>query len=329
MRYLTIKQTFVYYDEPQLMLGSDGRGVSYLCLAIPHKDSELAYLAVQVSENVLEDYLSESVDLRYVFRHPKKDQYFVLYLDQDKQGRFALNEIADVPEQLLPESGFFASSHTEVESQVAKSASILDIGINGRWDIQDLSEFPNKFADAYSFMFAMQDNVGLDDERLHELFIRYPWRGGFSSVSFYNDLYHQIPRPQRLLVKEIHYASPGAMKITALPDLAKKIETLVIQVNANGMKVRAAFKELHEWMSEKEFLGTTHRDIKLDAADKVILQKACKKLAKELGFDQLRRVYQLCGKDWLATSKILVSFYRRVSELAEFVDSGKATLRTS
>lgn len=311
------------------MLGSDGRGIPYVCMAIPHDKSEFAYLVVQVSEDLLEDYLSETVDLSYVFRHPKKNKYFVIYLNQDKNGRLVLNEISDVPTSWLPEAGFFASSHTETIQQVQKTASILDIGIDGRWDIQDLSHFPNIFADAYSFMYAMQENAGLNEDAVHELFNRYPWRGGFSSVSFYNGLYHQIPRTQRLAVKEIHYASPGAMRVTALPDLAKSIDTLVRQLNTNGVKAREAFRELQEGMSEKEFLGKTHRDIELEVTDKAFLQRACNKLAKEIGFDHLKRIHKLCDKNWLATAKILVSFYRRLSELAEFVDSGKATLKIS
>lgn len=326
-RYLTIRQTYVYCDGPQLVMGEDGRSIKYLGLAIPHPEHVHAFLAVQVSEEMLDDYLAEAIDLRFVFKRPKRNRYFLFTLDNENAGRFSLKEIGEIDEEWLPEAGFFSRSHTELENTTyaTQQPSTLDIGIDGRWDIQDLSQFPNKFADAYSFMHAMRpSNQRGADESLGELFERYPWRGGFSTVGFYNDLYFRIPRPQRLAVKEIQYASPGTIKITAIPDIAAEIQTMVEAINSDWRKVQEAYKELHNGMSLREFLGRSHREVTLDNNDKAFLERATKALCKVIGFKYLARVHKLVGSDWLATAKIIASFYRRIEELADFYESGKA-----
>lgn len=326
-RYLTILQTLVYCDGPQLVIGEDGRKCKYLALAIAHPTSQYGFLAVQVTEEMLEDYLSESVDLRFVFKRPKRDKYFLFDLQVEKNGRYSLIELNRVEDDWLPEAGFFARSHTEEEPVNATSlqTATLDIGIDGRWDIQDLSQFPNKFADAYSFLHAVRSTGQRgNDYSLGELFERYPWRGGFSSVGFYNGLYMRIPRNQRLVVKEIRYASPGTIKITALPGIADEIQRMVEACNNNWRNVQEAYKELHNGMSERDLLGLSHREVKLSHNDNAFLERACKALSEVIGFDYLPRVHKLAGSDWLATAKIVASFYRRVEELADFYESGKA-----
>lgn len=326
MRYLTIEQTLIYVDGPQLVLGRDGRDMKYVGLAIPSEGYENKFLAVQVSDQLLEDYLAEHVDLRFVFKRPKRNKYYSFILEEVRRGAHPLIEIEAIEDDWLPDSGFFASNHTEpiTHSSYGQSANTLDIKIDGRWDIQDLSQFPNKFADAYSFLYAL-DSEPNENNRFANIFDRYPWRGGFSAVGFYNDLYTKIPRAHRLAVKEINYASPGKIKLTAVPDIANEIQTIVENINSNWSEIREQYLELQEGMSERKFLGRSHHEITLSDSDKAFLENAVGSLCRALQFSYLERIFEMVGNDWLATSKIVASFYRRVSELAEFYDSGKAS----
>lgn len=325
-RYLTIKRTLVYCDGPQLLLCEDGRKISYLGLAIPHAELIHGFLAVQVSDEMLEDYLAEAVDLRFVFKRPRRNKYFLFALEEDNRGRFTLRETAQVEPEWLPDSGFFARSHTEPDLTTTQSQqpATLNIGIDGRWDMPDLSQFTNKFADAYSFLYATHHTASTMGGGLSALFERYPWRGGFSSVSFYDDLYFHIPRSERLAVREIKYASPGMIKITALPDIANEIQKMIQAINANWQDVQEAYRELQKGMSTRGLLGKSHWEVKLTNSDKAFLESMCKALCKAINFKNLPRVHKLAGSDWLATAKIIASFFRRVEELANFYESGKA-----
>jgi hypothetical protein len=332
MRYLTLARTLVYYDGPQVVLGHDGRGTSYLAVGVPSLDDGAPlFLAVAVAEGKLDDYFSEVVDLRHIFRRPKGDRYFTFSLEENRGGRFALAEREAVDEEWLPAAGFFASQHTEPNSDAgAAGMQVTVIPIDGRWDMQDLATFPNKYADAYAFMFAVtredaSSDVSGSQDHFAELFQRYPWRGGYSTVSFYNDLYREIPRQQRLKIREIRYASPGVIRIEASALLTDSIRVMVLQINENWSVIREAYRELHSSLSERSFLGASRYEIEPSPGDKAVVREGCRVLSKAIGFQNLQRIYKLCDDDWISAAKILLSFFRRIEELAAFYDSGKAS----
>jgi hypothetical protein len=335
MQYLTITRNLVYYDGPQLMLGQDGRGATYLALAVP-SDSGDAYrfLAVAVPEAKLEEYFNEVVDLRHVFRHPKGKRYFIVQFGTGASRRLPLEVISGVPSAWLPEAGFFASQHTEIAEDFENAAtSALTIPIDGRWDMTDLAQFPNKYTDVYAFLFATEEtshesehSAAIETAKLQEMFQRYPWGGGISTVNFYNDLYRAIPRHQRLRVREIQYASPGFIRIEANASLSEHIKSLVQNMMTNWESVRAAYDELYDGLSQRGFLGVARADIAARSGDHGFAENGCRRLAVALHFDGVSRVAGLCGDDWIATAKILLSFYRRIQDLASFYDTGKAAL---
>src|SRR5205809_6739979 len=82
------------------------------------------------------------------------------------------------------------------------------IFIAGRWEIRDLYEFPHRYAEIYSFLYALQP-FGRDSVVFAEAFQRYPWRGGYSAVNFYDEIYLAIPRIYRPHIARIQYSSPG------------------------------------------------------------------------------------------------------------------------
>jgi hypothetical protein len=330
MRYLTLTRTLVYYDGPQLLLGKDGKGTKYLALGVPSAEVTQLFLAVGVSEGKLNDYFGETVDLRNVFRHPKRDRYFTFSLDHNISGRFLLKEQPVVDDNWLPSAGFFASLHTEPMDDAEKlGTQVMNIPINGRWDMQDLAQFSNKYTDAYAFLYATTrepvpefKNAGSDF--FSELFQRYPWRGGYSSVSFYNDLYRAIAPKQRVRIREIHYASPGVIQVEASAMLEQHIRTIVLRVNEDWRVIKDAYRDLYDGLSERKFLGLSRHEIQPTKKDEIFAQQSALRLSSAIKFDGLQRVYSLCGKDWITAAKILLSFYRRIEELADFYDSGKA-----
>jgi hypothetical protein len=239
--------------------------------------------------------------------------------------------LPSIDEEWIPSAGFFASLHTEpIEGADSPGMSVMDISIDGRWDMQDLAQFPNKYADTYAFLFAVTRDASPaqashKQEPLAELFQRYPWRGGYSSVSFYNDLYRAIPRRQRLKIMEIKYASPGFIRIEASAALTTQIRELVASLNGNWKANKEAYRELHDGLSQRDFLGVSRYEINASPGDKAFADRACRKLSAAMRFEHLQRVCVLCDGDWISTAKILLSFYRRVEELSAFYDSGKVS----
>src|SRR5260221_596329 len=60
------------------------------------------------------------------------------------------------------------------------------IYMNGRWEIRDLYSFPHRYEEVYSFLYALAATSAPQQDLFAELFHRYPWRGGYSAVNFYD-----------------------------------------------------------------------------------------------------------------------------------------------
>ena len=328
MKYISIKATLVFYDELQLFIGIDERKAQYICIAVPEENLQNLFLCSAVSPTMLEDYLSSSVDLRYVIKNPKNGHCFTTNLTNQIKGRYLLEKLPrDIPEDWLPEAGFFATNHTEeFKDYSSQSNQTFEIAINGRWDVQDLSYFPNKFADVYSFLHAFEESRPNLIDKVKVLFQRYPWKGGFSAVSFYNDLYHLIPKMDRLAVEEIKYASPGSIKLNANSDIVEDIRKSVLKVISNNDSIKKLYCDLQDGMSERKFLGVSKYDAQPTADDVIFLENSSNKLASSIDFDGLMKIHEYTDQEWVATAKILASYYRRLEDLAEFYDSGKATI---
>jgi hypothetical protein len=127
---------------------------------------------------------------------------------------------------------------------VQSSNYIITIG--GIWSLNDFYELPHVFEQAYVFNCAVfQVEMTTTFERLNEVFLSYPWRGGYSAVNFYNSLGKHIPAHFRAKIKSIQYASPGGIElivvIPAVVAIAKLVDIIVKSaggVNSAALKVQ-------------------------------------------------------------------------------------------
>ena len=71
-------------------------------------------------------------------------------------------------------------------------------------------EYLKVFFEAFANPTTQFDDEAVGDlERLHLAFLKYPWKGGYSAVNFYNDLYQALPPSAKPKVAGIRYNSHG------------------------------------------------------------------------------------------------------------------------
>jgi hypothetical protein len=74
---LTVQETLIWNDIPQLFVAKDKIGGLYLCLST---DDEPNYVTVAISTNRLQMLKSQKIDLYSVFAHPELDGWFEVKL---------------------------------------------------------------------------------------------------------------------------------------------------------------------------------------------------------------------------------------------------------
>jgi hypothetical protein len=204
------------------------------------------------------------------------------------------------------------------------------IHIEGRWEIRDLYLFPHRYAEIYSFLYALAAAENAGRSSFVHAFRRYPWQGGYSAVNFYDELYGAIPRGERPQIKRIEYASPGYIELGAVILLVTQIDRILTTTFKTWDKIDRIYDGIHKRYTRRRLakINLRDRERKLADDDLKFIVEACKELSEAIGLENQAALNKLTG-DPLASLKILMAFYRRLRELVFFIHQGKVRITRS
>jgi hypothetical protein len=202
------------------------------------------------------------------------------------------------------------------------------IKIAGHWDLVDLYEFPHVYSQVYSVLYVLENRlIDSKEERKRRLFSAYPWKGGYSTVNWFNGLYYTLPPEHRPRVISMHYASPGWIDLGVYVGAAVAIRQMLIAFSTAGRHINETYNEIQHGIHERKLNATKLKmeELKLESEQMRFVTKACEDMAKLLGFRHLNQIHSLTGNP-LITLKMVLSMYRRVRTLAEFEADGKTRI---
>ena len=183
-----------------------------------------------------------------------------------------------------------------------------------------MKQFSNVLDDAYSFLFSLTANVGIDRTKLKMLYAQYPWRGGYSAVNFFEQLGLLVPFSLRPAVDRMQKASPGYIDLSLHKPTSKLLVELVSGIGNRTGKEQSAYEEVRRALSEHKWLGKSSEEARLDANDIAFLKTQIAKMATALRLDShTAQINELAQYDPLSAVKILLSVHRRLKELADYM----------
>ena len=324
-KYFSLIDYLVVHDGPQVIIGNIKSNRQAVGVAVDDVDGmESPFWVVPVDKDLLSQYFSESIDLRYLLiRTKSKSSYLMDLSNTQSSSRFPLKVASEVQDDWIPDSGFFSRFHTSSYGRPVANLSSRTLPVDGRWDFSDLKEMPKRLIQVYGFLWALSADA---DEKIRALFTRYPWKGGLSSVNFYDDLYHRAPRSERLIVQKFEYASPGEIVVRADEDVLGNVFKLIQAISSNYEDARESYKNLNSYLSEAGFLGVSLNQIQPADYQIAEVKRLALDLADEIAFAGMDKVLSLCDQNWIGAAKILLSFYRRSVQLSEFFETGKISI---
>jgi hypothetical protein len=321
MPTLTIERSLLSYEAPLVVLASDSKGADLIGVNYGDTDTCHSFYFSRVKPAPLQSFLEGGVDLLYLLTKKHTGKFHLGAGSGAIDEQISTKLVDTIDRDLLPEPGVFMPSPPKEASTATRA-----VHIDGRWGINDLRKFSDLVQDSYAFVFALTGRgTGHTRDRITELFQKYPWRGGFSSVNFFNDLYRLIPPPQRASISRIQYASPGTIELQMNKEAASAIRKLCEAINQDDSEIVERYEEVHTWLRERNWLGRSASDLRLSAPDKRELLDVTAKLAETFGLaTQKSYILKLSNSDPLAAVKILLAYYRRLEGLADYVATGKA-----
>jgi hypothetical protein len=200
--------------------------------------------------------------------------------------------------------------------------------MNRRWTLEDLSAFPNTYAQAYYFTYCLDSELEEPKiRRINTALESYPWKGGYSYLNIYTVLAGQVPKKHRPTIAAIQYASPGFIDILLDPVIALQVAKSVGIFLGTGVVMTETYARVHKVIQDiAKARKTQQKEIaELAATEAQALVKLSETLAENLGFGSVAKL-TLRTKNIEVTLKLLMAHHRRLSSLGAFVIDGKIAL---
>lgn len=203
------------------------------------------------------------------------------------------------------------------------------IPLDGRWELVDLYKFPHTYTQIYSVLYVLEQELSKprSDRRNYE-FAKYPWRGGYSTVNWFNGLYHTIPSEHRPRVIEIKYASPGWLDLGLYVSVAISIKCMLVAFSVAGRHLNDTYTKIQQGIYERKLntLKLRKKEFEIESERVKFVKTSCQEMATLMGFKHLKEVHELT-KDPLVSLKMLSALYRRLRTLEEFESAGKTKIK--
>ncbi len=206
------------------------------------------------------------------------------------------------------------------------------ISIDGKWDLHDLYNFPRIYGQVYAFLRSFLPDMD-DSHRAYSRVIGaykiYPWKGGWSTVNFYDSLSAFDGRPP---ISSIRYSSPGWVEIVVFIAGVKAIADFIRDYDTISEKVGKLCGQGQQILLRIMKKTPKNKDNPiLDNEDIESLIKVGDDLIKMWGLSNIVTMEKLNERTEcpVKSLKILLSLRRRIEKLVEYKINGKVKFSDS
>ena len=211
---------------------------------------------------------------------------------------------------------------------MAMQTERVKLELDGRWSLEELADTTKDYIQLYGFAYSLlPDLPSARRDEIDHIYGKFPWRGGFSTVNFFSQLFHKIPPPLRPEVQRIQYASPGFIELQELLLVAGTVAAIVKAVCISVNTAHDTYRNIQKASSEHKLtkIDLANKELELTQRHFEFCEKSSKRLTNIFGITdaQERLIDQKVQGNPLMKMKILLSVYRRVEPLAKKQAEGK------
>jgi hypothetical protein len=214
---------------------------------------------------------------------------------------------------------------------VELEAKTTRLRLDGRWGLEELSDTTKDYIQLYGFAYSLLPDLPIARrEEIDYIYGKFPWRGGYSTVNFFNQLFHKIPPKLRPQVRRIQYASPGFIELTELLLVAQTVAAIVTTVCTSLKSVHELYRSIQKASVDYELskINLAKEGLELKQRQITFCDNSSKRLVEALGLSKMqeRLIDQKVQGNPAMKLKILLSVFRRVEPLAKKQAEGKLKL---
>ena len=207
-------------------------------------------------------------------------------------------------------------------------ATKTKLRLDGHWSLEELSEATKDYLQLYGFVYSLLPDLPTARRaEVDYIYGKFPWRGGFSTVNFFSQLFHKIPPKLRPEVKRIRYSSPGFIELQELLMVAVGVAAIVKAVCASLNMANDTYRKIQKGSSEHKLtkIDISNKELELTQRQLAFCEAQSEKLLNIFNFspEQVAALEEKTQGNPAMKLKILLSVYRRVEPLAQKQLEGK------
>jgi hypothetical protein len=200
--------------------------------------------------------------------------------------------------------------------------------LDGRWSLEELSDTTKDYVQLYGFAYSLTPGLPVSRrQEIEYIYGKFPWRGGYSTVNFFNQLFHKIPHQLRPEIQRIQYASPGFIELSMLLSAAVTVAGIVKATCYSINKAHDTYRNIQKASLDHKLskVNLSQKEIELNRQQMAFCRDASKQLEQVFGLtaEQIALINQRTDGAEAMKMKILLSVFRRVEPLAERQAQGK------
>jgi hypothetical protein len=195
------------------------------------------------------------------------------------------------------------------------------------WSLTDFYTFAHLLEQCYAWIYSLDYNVSRSlEKKASDPLSTYPWAGGYSVVNAYALFDKRIPRDDRPIIAGIKKMSPGWLDLASNYEVIYKLAAVLPVIAGAVPSLLFAAKKAYKLITEINEMRRKNQDANLRATTAQLksAHAISTELAKGLGYKNLEAMDAITGNPEISM-KLLMAHYRRMTELLDFVESGKAT----
>jgi hypothetical protein len=205
------------------------------------------------------------------------------------------------------------------------------LGLNGRWSLEELSDTTKDYTQLYGFAYSLiPDLPAARRDEIDYIYGKFPWRGGYSTVNFFSQLFHKIPPKLRPEIHKIQYASPGFIELTEILAVAVTVAAIVAAVCKSLKSVHDLYRSIQKASVEHELskINLANADFKLKQRQIAFCETSANSLIEAFGLTKAQSalIDKRVSGSAVMKLKILLSVYRRAEPLAKKQAEGKLSI---
>jgi hypothetical protein len=227
----------------------------WLYLWVDKEKSVDRWLLFQVSSVQLEQYLRQEISLLNLLENPYEEGLYCIDIHRDSSDNvITLITYEIIPEEYLPNANSYYKFEPvpKINSYNATDYAGV-IFLDSEWSMVDFGILGKVYDELYSFVYTLKNKL------ISEIISMYPWRGGYSTIGFFNRLRALTPPAS---VGSMYYASPGHIILEVDKEAALLLEDSLLGYIKNKSDVDALIRQIEAYLQKTELTSINAIDIR-------------------------------------------------------------------